>query len=39
MNTRIEELCRRPIAGTMIPRDLNEEPITHAEILDCLLSV
>ena len=37
MNSRIQELCSRPIAGRMIPRDLNEEPITKSEILDCLL--
>ena len=37
MNNRIEDLCSRPIAGTIIPRDLNEQPITRPEILDCLL--
>ena len=37
MKTRIEELCNRHIAGTTVPRDLNERPITTAEILDCLL--
>jgi len=37
MRTRIEELCNRHIAGTTIPRDLNERPITGPEILDCLL--
>ena len=37
MQTRIEELCNRPIAGITIPRDLNEQPITPQEILDCLL--
>ena len=34
MQTRIEELCKRPIVA---PRDLEAEPITRQEILDCLL--
>ena len=34
MKNRIEELCKRPIIA---PRDLETEPITRQEILDCLL--
>ena len=34
MPTRIEELCKRPVVA---PRDLEAEPITRQEILDCLL--
>ena len=35
MQTRIEELCNRPVITP--PRDLESEPITRQEILDCLL--
>jgi len=34
MLTRIEELCKRPVVA---PRDMEAEPITRQEILDCLL--
>ena len=34
MQTRIKELCARPI---LVGRDLDKEPITPQEILDCLL--
>jgi len=37
MNHRTQDLCNRPIAGRMVPRDLSKEPITQPEILDCLL--
>ena len=37
MTNHVEELCGRPIAGTVVPRDLNDEPITKGETLDCLL--
>ena len=35
MKTRIEELCNRPVITP--PRDLESEPISRQEILDCLL--
>jgi len=37
MQTRIEELCNRPAGGIIGARDLDKEPITPQEILDCLL--
>jgi len=34
METRIEELCNRPV---ILPRDFDIEPVTPQELLDCLL--